>query len=288
MSLQDAYRSTHRTSCHQGTHADDVVNQFHQVRLPQSSKKLSKVPNRACSTLHVVMANRKLSLSHNSRLEIETEIGSRSSQRNLAHQKCLNDLRCLRHGSGRSLHRATQSPPYRLPSEEVPSSFKFVSMLRSWLALLWCAKRFFSQKDHDRCGPSITLAMSSWLSGMCDFSQSSLRSFFFHTASFSSSAILKSFDRGLCRSTRRDCSHAKPTVDTALPAPPHICQRKLAAILLDLSRFFDYWNFDNKIFTLRFVLAFCGPFFFIEHQPRISQIYEHPKSMPTKLINYYL
>ena len=129
MSLQDAQRSTHRTVA-RASHADTVVHQFCQVRLPQSFKKQS---NAACSAVHVVMANRMLSLSHHSRLEIEKETGNGSSQRSL-HRLC--------HNSGRSLQRATPSSSsafhqkrLRLTSEapQVLPGFKFARMLRSWL-----------------------------------------------------------------------------------------------------------------------------------------------------------
>ena len=97
-----------------------------------------------------------------------------------------------------------------------PWVFKFASTLRSWLCSHAQSVSSLSN-DLNRCGPSSTLAMTSWLSvtGRL-FVEKSCRCFVFHAANLPSYAILRRFQE-LCHSTRRACLHERLPVQSMLP-----------------------------------------------------------------------
>ena len=207
-----AHSSTH---CTVALQANDVMHQFRQVHLPQSNKKQSKPGLQRCSSWHGQY--KVVTLASQSARDQE-EVGSGSFQRSLAPPEVpewspLPSPWFWTFVAEGSVLKVRHQPSMRSSDGSLLRLLKFFQVCKkaSQLALLCCAKHFFSQKDRDRCGPPSTLALFSWLSGMSDFSQSSWRSFFIHPASFLSSAILKSFEE-LCRSTRRACSHAKATL----------------------------------------------------------------------------
>ena len=120
-------------------------------------------------------------------------------------------------------------------------------------------------KDHDCCGPSSTLAMSTWLSGSWRaFRREKLALFLLQRCEFPVVCSSWAFSRALSQHNKSLFARkATVAVDTAsrslISASENWPRYWSLAVLGDRYLIFDHRNLDIKIFTLRYFLAFCGP-----------------------------